>query len=440
MRKGRGAGIGVLERGWARIAATLCLCMLLLPGGTVRASTGPEEPGPVPARQATTEELRSAIDTMRSVDLAKLTREQKDALGERIDSAWNLILANRSTARPLLAAALDDGITDHFFTIEGTHLYLLMEEGSAEALDRAARWLSRVDPNAQPSRFFAIVAPMASLRCEACKPAILKMLQLDDLAGYVESTGLRAGMEIGLLVTLVSDSEALMPDLVRALESDNCVVRANAAWALGMIAPRDVPARLREMAEKDQCARARVRAWNALADLDPDSLLRLLAPVTEGSAAVPPGEAAGMVDAIAAVYRPAMTPLLERLSASPDPVVSAKAASALEEFRKAWPEYEKRLRDMGTDTAEHREKIRERLERAVASGQLVFDGTIFDMTKALAPEDLDLVDRARFSVLRRLSGECLGEYRTLLGVSSMMRHPLSGREKAPAGASSGGRS
>jgi hypothetical protein len=129
-----------------------------------------------------------------------------------------------------------------------------------------------------------------------------------------------------------------------------------------------------------------------------------------------------LIDAIQAQFDQPSLDLVQKLASDGDPRVR-KVAEELEENLSASNEHRAELvRNLGSADDSVRSKVQRALERAVDLGILDFDGTAFELESGLKSTDLQLLNEARASVLRRQSDECLYDWKKLFLAAAVVRH------------------
>lgn len=169
------------------------------------------------------------------------------------------------------------------------------------------------------------------------------------------------------------------------------------------------------MALEDPCPEARAAAWFALAGLFiPD---RETLALSRLSTEPPPAsiEKEALAFALGTVGSEAFRGMLRALAADPDPNVVTHAQKALEMMPAEI------LPPLGAANPGARRKVLRQLERAVKTADLEAQPDAEQFLAALTPNDLPLVNRARASVLRRLSDECLYDWYPLTRVARVLR-------------------
>lgn len=283
-----------------------------------------------------------------------------------------------------------------------------------------SRWLVRADPNAYADAYFIMASHMAAVASESSKPVVLRMLELEQLESYIAAHALSVDLEMGLLFTVAPYGEEIVPDVTARLKSPNCVVRANAAHALSMLLPPATPPEIEFMATSDSCERARYSGMRSLAVMDPPALVRVLNNKMRDLQGFDESELQAILKALELAPPRVAIPYLKELSQYPIDDVSQAAVSTLEVFQKASGVYRVPRLNSSKD-----ERARARLLRdlTLATQKHRFKSSMSspDMVGVLQDEDYPLLNKARVSVLRRLSDECMYEFATMNGAALLFR-------------------
>ena len=372
--------------------------------------------------EPTSDELQNAIDAIRGVDLQAVSKTQKVALGKRLDAAWSTLRQHPKQAKPMIREALENEADDDFFLIDLSYLYLSLDGNPADLKD-VSKWLLRANPNAYPEGDFYITSGMASLGCEPCQPTVLRMLELERLDAYISAHALSIDLDLGLLFTVVPYGERILPEVTARLGSSDCVVRANAAFAIGLLLPPETPARLTEMAESDSCERARDSSMRSLGIVDPPALIRVVDESMGAEVRASRSELLAIVEALSLAPVRLSLPRLEALSRHSDKEVAVAARSAFDAIRMvdAAPELPRlsSSRDAGA-----RSRLLRELAAANSNRRFNYDGSPYDLVAALTVEDYSALNGARLAVLRRLSDECLYEFHALHAAALLFREAM----------------
>jgi hypothetical protein len=363
-------------------------------------------------------QVAAAVDSVRGVDLKSMSKEERKALEEKLDKTWHVLLDHRSIARPAVRKALSAERTDSFRIIELAHLLIVLEE--RPNVKEAMVALQNADPNAYPHGFFQVASQMAALHCSDCLPAVLGMLRLKDLETGIPQHALRIGLERGLVFTLGQYGDAAIPAAVEALKSEDCVVRRNAALAVGHLLPTTVPATLMRMALEEKCLEARKQAWVSLGQLDAPGLPDMVSKRLAGSPPVTKEERLTMIDGLALSFNRAAERPLTALMDDPEMDVGKRAQEAWDGIHLHAPT-RAQLQAGGQASPERAERTRKMLESAKKKGRFEYEGQRTDLFATLTPADLPLVNATRAAVLNRLSDECLDEYSDLSYIARGLR-------------------
>lgn len=323
--------------------------------------------------------LSAALDLIRGVDFASMDETRKEQVGKRLDLAWETLMEHPERAKPLIRKALDAETDDHFFVLDLAYLYMGLDP-DPEDVEHVTRWLLKADPEGFPPGFFEIAAGMASTRCEPCMPAVLRMLELEELEASIYAHALPVDLMRGMMFTMVSYGDPILPELEARLSSPDCTVRSNAAVAIGLHLPREHPEAIAEMAASDPCERAREGALRSLALADPPALIDLF-------------------DA--------------RMEAEPGPDLDE-----LMLFVRGLGEAPPRLAVPRLETLSQVEASE------VAEARFEYEGSPEEIVAAMTADDYSLLNDARRSVLRRLSDECLHEFYALHAAALMFREAV----------------
>lgn len=247
---------------------------------------------------------------------------------------------------------------------------------------------------------------------ESWKTLGLRMLEVEQLESYIAEHALPVDLDIGLLFTLVLYGEEIVPEVSASLNAPSCVVRANAAYTLGMLLPPMIPSAIETMAASDGCDRARHSSMRSLAIVDPPVLFRVLGNQMSDSQQPEQSELLAILEALKLAPPRLAIPYLKKLSLHNDNVVAQAAASTLEVFQMA-AKGEKVPRLSSSKDAQARSQLLRDLNKAVEKKRFKSSLAPVDMVALLQDEDYSLLNKARVSVLRRLSDECLYEFATL---------------------------
>lgn len=257
--------------------------------------------------------------------------------------------------------------------------------------------------------------------CGACLPAVLKMLELKQLSTGIPEHALPIDLDLGLVFTIGQYGDAALDGVRAGLESEDCIIRGNAALAVGQLLPMIEPAAVRKIALGDPCEESRRKAWEALGMLDSPFLARLVARrLADGR---PPSieERQSMVSGLSHAFSRAVTEPLKVLSEDSDPEIAEAARKGLEGIEKHAPTPSELRTKAGSASPSTRSKVRRLLKKAKQDGRFEFEGRRMELFAALTPDDLALLNEARAAVLNRVSDECLYEYFDMSYVARALR-------------------
>jgi HEAT repeat protein len=352
-------------------------------------------------------EVAAAINQMRGVHLEGMSAAQKGFVGERLDKAWNVLLDRRDVAKPAILKILDTERDDNFLIVDLAYLLTVLDPGS---LEPAASALIRAKVTADPPGMFHAAANMAAHHCAACLQAVLRILEIKDPDTELSERGLPVDPEMMLIFTLGQYGDDAIDPVGRKLSSENCVVRGNAALALGLLQPATIPDALRAMTASDTCDEARSKAWVALGLLDDPRLAEAITKRLKAQPRAAKIERLGMAQGLGASFSPAAQAPLRTLTKDPDTQVASVARHALlgvEELQRRMDQVKKDRADI---PAKKRTKMIKRLEKAVQEGSINLGPEPDDLLTTLTSADIPLLNRARAAVLADLSRDCLDEY------------------------------
>ena len=340
------------------------------------------------------------------------------ALGERLDMAWETLYNHHEVARKAILGVLATERDDNFLIVDLAHLLTTLDP---KHLEPAAGALSRANVTANPGGTFHAAANMAALHCGACLPAVLRILEIKDADTQIVEHALPIDPDLMLIFTIGHYGDDAIGPVSATLSSDNCVVRGNAALALGWLQPPSIPGEIRKMAAADACDEARSKAWVALGFLDDPYLVRTATKRLESSPPASRIERLGMVHGLGSSFSLAAKEPLAALASDSDPDVAAGAKRALLGF----DEMEKRMnqvrRERAGASAQKRSKMIRRLEKAARDGRIELESGPEELLTTLTAADLPLLNRARAAVLGRLSDECLYEYYPMMYAARALR-------------------
>ncbi|MBI1951905.1 MAG: hypothetical protein HYS34_11160 [Acidobacteria bacterium] len=365
--------------------------------------------------------VAAAIDQLRGVHIEAMSAAEKSALGQRLDRAWDTLYDHPDAAKKAILAVLATERDDGFLLVDLANLLTTLDPRSLEA---AAGGLSRADVTAHPSGTFHAASRMAAGRCGACLPAVIRILEIEDAHTQIEQHALPIDPQLMLTFTLGQYGDDAIGPVSAKLASDNCVVRGNAALALGLLQPRSIPGEIRRIAAGDPCDEARRKAWIALGLLDDPLLAGSATARLESSPKPSKDERLGIVLGLASSFSPAARKPLQALAADPEADVASAAKEGLDGFE----EMEKNMAQVKMQRASgpspKRSKVLRRIEKAVKEGRIELEGGAGDLLAALTAADIPLLNRARALVLGRLSDECLYEYYPLTYAVRALRRYL----------------
>ena len=381
-------------------------------GSDAEAASGTDAPPP---------EIAAAINRLRGVRFEGLTPDQKSALGERLDKAWETLLDDPKEARKAILPVLAKERDDNFLIVDLANLLTVLDP---DDLGPAADALVRAKVTADPAGTFHAAATMAAMHCLPCLPAVLRILEIKDADTGLGEHGLPIDPDLMLIFTLGQYGDGAVEPLTAKLTSGTCIVRGNAALALGFLEPPAIPAAIRAIATGESCEEGRARAWLALGLLDDPQLAAEVAKRLKSAPSPAKAERLGMVHALGSEFSPAAARPLQSLAKDSDKEVASAARRALLGLR----EMQKRIdqiRGMRAEIpASKHDRLVRRLEKAARSGHVRLDRDPDEMLATLNAADVPLLNRARAAVLARLSEECLDEYFPLTHAVRSLRGPL----------------
>jgi len=367
-------------------------------------------------------EVIAAIDQLRGVHLEGLTPDQKYAEGEILDHAWDRLLAHPEDSKKAILQVLATERKDDFLMVDLAHLLLVLDPS---ALAPAADALVRAKVTADPPGTFHAAATMAAMHCDPCLPAVLRILEIKDAGTELDGHARPVDPELMLTFTLGQYGDGALQPVTSKLESGDCIVRGNAALALGLLQPSSIPAAIRTIASGDACEETRARAWIALGLLDDPRLAEAAGKRLKTAPRPPKGERLAIVHALGSALSPAAARApLEALTKDSDREVAAVARRALQGIQEMGRRMEA-IRSARRDIPEARHaRLVRRLEKAARSGHINLDNDPDDLLTTLDASDIPLLNRARAAVLSRLSDESLEEYYPLTHAVRALRGPL----------------
>lgn len=371
---------------------------------------------PPPSQAASKKEMAKvnvAIDSIRGHDPRTHSEAQSEALDRELDRAWDVLQKHASVSRSVIPTVLDDEAEDSFLLIDLSHLFVVLEEGDPDALDLASQWLLRANPRVYPSGYFAVVSIMGSQRCERCLPAVLKLLELDELHTSIEEHALPVELDLGLLFSIGPYGTGALAPLIEALDDPDCTVRRNAVFVISSLLTPGAVGPIESVATGDECIDARSAAWLALGTMGAPSVPRLIRDRVTSAAIVEKEEQLSMIFGLNQLYFLEDATLLEQFAEHSDLEVAKAATQALEALPEGDENVAGLLANAGSRSDEGRSPAVALLNSAVKDGHFEFSGSAKDLEAVLTKDDLPLVNEARASVLRRATDECLYEYRKL---------------------------
>jgi hypothetical protein len=385
------------------LLTSVVLTALLVPGARGAGQRGSAE-----------ERVLAAIDALRGHSTAGLNERKKRQLGKRLDAAWDVLIDEKKIAEGMVREVLEQEQSDSFLIIDLCGFLLSLDQEDA-TLEEIAGYLARVDPNVYSHGFFLAAADMAGRQCEACRPSVLKMLELKELEANIAMHALRVEIDLGLVFTISAYGDDIIDDVVAQLDDPDCAVRGNAARAVGNLLPvRDFP-EIRRMAMEDECARARAGAWMGLILLQDPKSEDLVLKRLEHRENLAPMEKQYLPMVLASTGSKSARAHVGTLMRDDDPELAKWARKV---FSNLHP-----LQEMDTGRADSRKrrKMQKRLERIARKGYSGKELAGRDLLAALTPEDLPLLNEARAAVLSRLSDECLYDYYPMTFAAAKLR-------------------
>jgi hypothetical protein len=375
-------------------------------------------------RGSAEERVLEAIDALRGHSAEGLNEREKRRLGKRLDAAWDVLIDEKKIAEGMVREVLEREQSDSFLIIDLCGFLLSLDQEDA-ALEEIAGYLSRVDPNVYSHGFFLAAATMAGGQCEACRPSVLKMLELKELEAHIAMHALRVEIDLGLVFTISAYGDDIIDDVVARLDDPDCAVRGNAARAVGNLLPlRDFP-EIRRMAMEDECALARAGAWMGLILLQDPKSEDLVLKRLEHRETLAPMEKQYLPMVLASTGSKSARAHVETLMRDDDPELAKWARKV---FSNLHP-----LQEMDTGRADSRKrrKMQKRLERIARKGYSGRELAGRDLLAALTPDDLPLLNEARAAVLSRLSDECLYDYYPMTFAAAKLRGAALREEGSP---------
>jgi len=235
---------------------------------------------PCPAAGSAQVRVEAAIESLRG-----LTSEV--SAKDRLTSAREFFRKNKRVAIPLIRKALETNRQDDFVTLNLSACLLRLSPG-LETMEEVARFLLKADPNVSPGAFFEAASMMAAAHCQACLPAVLKILEVRYMDVKRPNLETRVGIIHARVLTLGQFGDLSIPEVMARLASSECTIRANAAALLGDLQPVSVPVALVNIARNDTCPQARIDALQGLTLLrDPELKRSRLGSSTRASCSIP---------------------------------------------------------------------------------------------------------------------------------------------------------
>ncbi len=388
-----------------RILARLTLSAWLL-GGQLLLCDAPAF-GASSSSQDPAKAVAAAIDQLRGVHLEGMSVADKDALGARLDQAWDVLYDHPEDAVKAIVEVLATEKDDNFLLVDLAHILTLLDPDHPEP---AAAALIKAKVTADPPGTFHAAANMAAVHCAACLPAVLRILEIKDADTQIVEHALPIDPELMLTFTLGQYGDDAIAPVGAKLSSDNCVVRGNAALALGVLQPPAIPAAIRTIAAADACEGARSKAWAALGLLDDPQLVGAATKRLAGAPPAPKIERLGIVHGLGATFSPAAKGPLKTLTKDSDPAVASAARRALHGLDELARRMDQIKKERAGVPPRKRAKMIRKLEKTARVGRVDLGPEPDDLLTTLTPSDIPLLNRARAAVLARLSDECLDEY------------------------------
>jgi hypothetical protein len=263
---------------------------------------------------------------------------------------------------------------------------------------------------------------MASQRRVEWLPVVMGMLRLKTLDAFIDAHALPVDLSLGLVFTVVQYGEAALQPLKDGLASDDCTVRANAAACLGvLLSDRDLP-QLRKTAQGDSCEKARSSSWVALGLMNDPRLSRMAEQRLNSQPAPGIEEKHALATALSATFSRSARDSLELLAGDGDQGLAQAAKNAMKDLEENLALASKRTPTPRAVLGDLAEVARRELRRTPSTFRFEgFEGKSAELSLGLGPADLEPVLRARTEVLRRLSDECLYEFRQLTYVARNLR-------------------
>ena len=180
-----------------RILAQLTLSACLLGGQAL--SLDASAAGAAPSSRDPVRAVAAAIDQLRGVHLEGMSVADKDALGARLDQAWDILYDHPEDAVKAIVEVLATEKDDNFLLVDLAHILTLLDPDHPEP---AAAALIKARVTADPPGTFHAAANMAAVHCAACLPAVLRILEIKDADTQIVEHALPIDPELILTFTL----------------------------------------------------------------------------------------------------------------------------------------------------------------------------------------------------------------------------------------------
>lgn len=224
--------VGVLAAGAG--SALMAAEAATAPAAPAEAAAPP--PGAAKAKPPTAEELDKAVAAMRGIDPSKMSAEDGKASGERLDKAWNTVLA----AGPAGSARLKDELAkvdaakekDDFFRL-GAAALLWYLGGPADAPAVARVWTSGVDLTLNTSYVFYTAFDAARTQDVRVLPMLTAILADRKVSVSIAQHSMKVVWPLTHEVIWGAFGPKGLPELMRLLgESKDDTTRESAAMLL----------------------------------------------------------------------------------------------------------------------------------------------------------------------------------------------------------------
>src|SRR5882672_9900749 len=192
--------------------------------------------------------VAAAINRLRGVHLEGMSAADKDALGARLDRAWDVLYDHPEEAEKAIVEVLATEKDDNFLLVDLAHLLTVLDP---DHLEPAAAALLKAKVTADPSGTFHTAANMAAAHCAACLSAVLRILEIKNADTLIVEHALPIDPELMLVFTLGQYGDDAIAPVSAKLSSDNCGGRGNAALALGVLQPPLIPAAVRTIRSEE---------------------------------------------------------------------------------------------------------------------------------------------------------------------------------------------